>query len=314
MERIPTHATDHSALDDICRTLRAQRNVAEATLAQRRFAMEAMQLQLALPDAVTLVPTMAHTVEGTWTLPSGETTSNQDRDPNQPAVLYFHGGGYSLGSIVTHRELIARIALASGVDVLGINYRLAPEDPYPAAVDDATEAYRWLLAQGTQAKNILLAGDSAGGGLALATLLRLRDAGDPLPSGAVLLSPWTDLTASSDSFNRRKEADPMVKMEGLRTMAEDYAKGRLEEPEVSPLFADLSGLPPMLVQVGDAEILLDDSLRLAKRLTEADGLVTLQVFERMIHVFQAFPSLPEAHQATDRIGTWVKDVLGTASA
>jgi acetyl esterase/lipase len=218
-------------------------------------------------------------------------------------VLYLHGGGYVMGSINTHAEMIGRISEACRAPVLALDYRLAPEHPYPAAVDDAVAAYDRLLGNGIAAENIVIAGDSAGGGLALACMLALREAGKPLPCGAILLSPWTDLTGSGDSVSSRAEADPMVSPELLTPMAQLYAADTaVEEPGISPLFADLKGLPPLLIQVGDAEILLDDSTRLHDCARAAGVDSTLQIYDGAFHVFQNMPGLPETAEAVTAMG------------
>ncbi len=224
------------------------------------------------------------------------------------AILYLHGGGYVMGSINTHRAMIARISRAAEARVLAINYRLAPEHPFPAAVDDATSAYRWMLGQGCLPERIVVAGDSAGGGLTFSTLVALRDSKTPLPAAAVPISPWTDLAATGESLTTRAKADPMVGREGLMPMARHYAGSNdLRHPLISPLYADLRGLPPLLIHVGDAEILLDDSTRIAERARAAGVNVTLEVWPEMIHVWHVFAKiLPEAQQAIDRIGEFVK--------
>jgi monoterpene epsilon-lactone hydrolase len=230
--------------------------------------------------------------------------------PNAEAdrvILYLHGGGYVMGSINTHRAMIARISRAAQARVLALEYRLAPEHPFPAAVDDATAAYRWLLAQGYQPNKIVISGDSAGGGLTFATLVALRDSNIPLPAAAVPISPWTDLAATGASIKSRAEVDPMVGREGLHPMAQHYAgEADLKDPLVSPLYAELAGLPPLLIHVGDSEVLLDDSTRIAERALAAGVDVTLEVWPEMIHVWHVFAKiLPEGQQAIDRIGEFV---------
>lgn len=224
-------------------------------------------------------------------------------------LLYLHGGGFKLGSLTSHRELMLGIAQAAGVSVLGLAYRLAPEFRFPAPLDDTCAAYRWLLAQGVSPNQIILAGDSAGGNLVMTALIRLRDAGDPMPAGAVLLSPWTDLTASGDSYETRKRADPIHQRRMIQAMAEHYLAGA--DPKLaSPLFADLRGLPPTLIQVGDAETVLSDAVDLAQRMDDAGNDVHLQVWPRMIHVFQQFPhELSEARQARQEIGAFIERAL-----
>ena len=223
-------------------------------------------------------------------------------------VLYVHGGAYVIGSINTHRDLAGRISRASGARVLNVDYRLAPEHPHPAAVEDATAAYRWLVANGRAPARLAIAGDSAGGGLTIATLVALRDAGDPLPAAGVCLSPWVDLEGIGESMSSRAHLDPMVQKDHLLRMAKLYL-GDLHPrtPLAAPLYADLSGLPPLLIQVGTAETLLDDATRIAERAKKAGVDVTLDVWEDMIHVFQAFAAmLPEGQQAVEQIGEYLR--------
>ena len=225
------------------------------------------------------------------------------------AILYLHGGGYVIGSIDTHRELAGRLSQAAAARVLIIEYRLAPEHPYPAAVEDATAAYRWLLARGgATAARTVVAGDSAGGGLTLATMLALRDAGDPLPAAGVCLSPWVDMEGTGDSMTAKADVDPMVRHEGLVRMAGLYLNGAdPRTPLAAPLYADLSGLPPLLIHVGTAETLLDDATRLAERAKKAGVEVTLESWDDMIHVWHLFaPLLPEGQRAVERVGEYVR--------
>lgn len=225
----------------------------------------------------------------------------------EAVVLYLHGGGYIVGSIVSHRELASRISRAAAARVLLIDYRLAPEHPHPAAVDDATAAYRWLVGTGISPSRIAIAGDSAGGGLTVAALVALRDARQPLPAAAVCISPWVDLEGLGDSMTTKAAADPMVEPGGLHQMAEMYLAGQdPRTPLAAPLYADLSGLPPLLIQVGTAETLLDDSTRLAERARKANVPVTLEVWEDMIHVWHVFAGmLPEGRKAIGAIGSFL---------
>lgn len=232
----------------------------------------------------------------------------------QRAILYFHGGGFQVGSLVSHRELMSGLSAAAQCRVLGVDYRLAPEHRYPAALDDALAAYRWLKDQGFAPDHIALAGDSAGGGLALSLLLRLRDAGQALPAAAVLMSAWTDLTASGASYGTRAATDPIHQRPMILAMARNYLgkEGNPSDPLVSPLFADLKGLPPLLAQVGDRETVLDDSRDFVARAKEAGVDATLQVWDHMIHVFQQFPAqLPEARAAIDDMGRFVRGHFAT---
>ena len=227
-------------------------------------------------------------------------------------VLYLHGGGYVVGSIKTHRDLMGRVARAAKARVLGLDYRLAPEHPFPAAVDDSVAAYRWMLQQDLSPSRIAVAGDSAGGGLVVATLVAIRDAKLPMPATGVCLSPWVDLEGIGESMKTRAHADPVVQREGLTQMAAAYLGGKdARTPLAAPLYADLKGLPPLLIQVGDAETLLDDSNRLAQRARAAGVQVKLEVWPEMIHVFQLFAGfLPEGQQAVDGIGQYLGQQLG----
>jgi len=237
--------------------------------------------------------------EAEWVEPAGG-------EPGR-SILYLHGGGYVMGSINTHRGLAGRIALAAQARLLVIDYRLAPEHPYPAALEDATAAYRWMLEQGIDPSHMSVGGDSAGGGLALATALSLREAGLPLPGALFLLSPWTDLTLSGDSIRERAERDPVLTL-GDDWFETSYAGSHSPtDPLISPLFGDLRGLPPCLIQVGSEEILFDDSARLARRLEEAGVENRMETWEGMWHVFQAYaPYAPEAQQAINQIGEFLK--------
>lgn len=232
------------------------------------------------------------------------------------AVLYLHGGGYVIGSIDTHRELAARISKSTGCRVLVIDYRLAPEAPYPAAVEDATNAYRWMLDQGVDSHRTVIAGDSAGGGLTVAAMVALRDSGDPLPASAVCLSPWVDLEGIGESMTSKAAIDPMVAREGLLHMANLYLDGAdPRSPLAAPLYADLHGLPPILIQVGTWETLLSDSVRLAERAESAGVDVALEQWEEMVHVWHAFaPILPEGQEAIDRIGEFVATRMNVAAS
>jgi acetyl esterase/lipase len=223
-------------------------------------------------------------------------------------VLYFHGGGYVIGSINTHRALGAGVSRAAKARVLVLDYRLAPEHPHPAAVDDAVSAYRWLLQQGISPKRIALAGDSAGGGLVVATLVALRDQGEKLPAAGVCISPWIDLECLGESMTSKASVDPMVQKEGVLQLAALYLGGQSPRtPLAAPLYADLSGLPPLLIQVGTAETLLDDASRLAERARKAGVEVIYDPWEGMIHVWPLFaPMLDEGKQAIDKFGAFIE--------
>jgi acetyl esterase/lipase len=224
------------------------------------------------------------------------------------AVLYLHGGGYAIGSLNTHRRLAFDISAASGARLLLLDYRLAPEHPFPAAVDDAAKAWRWLLKQGLAANKLAIAGDSAGGGLTIATLVNLRDQKLGPPACAVAISPWVDLEGVGTSMTARSAQDPMVQKAGLTWMADMYLGGKdARAPLAAPLHADLKGLPPILVQVGTAETLLDDATRIAERLHSAGCDVKLSVWPNMLHVFPLFaPILSEGRDGCLEIGQFMR--------
>jgi monoterpene epsilon-lactone hydrolase len=254
--------------------------------------------------AVTCERVSAGGVDGEWISPANA--------PEDKAILYFHGGGFRIGSVASHRDLIAQIALASGCRVLAINYRLAPEHRFPAALDDAIAAYDWMLGQGLTPGNVAFAGDSAGGNLVLAAMLALRERGLPLPVSAVLMSPWTDLAATGTSYVTRAEADPIHQRPMILALAKNYlgGQGDLRDPLISPLYADLQGLPPLLIQVGDRETVLDDSVMLTDLARAAGVDVNLEVWDGMIHVFQMFGAeLSEAHRAIASIAGFLNQHL-----
>ncbi len=285
------------AIIDLLRT----QPVIDADFPARRANMEAATSIWPLPDGASTEPIEAGGVPCEWVAMPGVAT---DR-----AILYVHGGAYTTGSLVTHRRHVAQLSGAAGARVLNVDYRLAPEHPHPAAVEDAVAAYRWLTsAGGIEPHRVVLCGDSAGGGLAVATLLALRDAGDELPAGAALISPWTDLTFSGASHDSRVELDPMCSRTSLTPSAEAYVgAGDPKTPLISPAHADLSGLPPLLIHVGDHETLLDDSTMLAERAEAAGVDVELVVAPEMIHVWHVFAGMvPESDVALSDLGGWIE--------
>lgn len=232
--------------------------------------------------------------------------------PNAAAdrvILYFHGGGYVLGSIDSHRDMCERLSRAAEARVLALDYRLAPEHPFPAAVEDARAAYRWLLKQGIEPKRIAICGDSAGGGLTFAALLALKQHGDPMPACATPLSPWVDLEALGESMVSKDAVDPMVHKPMIHQMASTYVpSGDLRNPLAAPLYGDLSGLPPLLIQVGEREVLIDDARRMAERAKKAGVPCTLEVWPGQIHVWQIFASrLDEGEDAIRRLGGFIRE-------
>ena len=228
------------------------------------------------------------------------------------ATLYLHGGGYVIGSARTHRELAKRLSAATGGAVLTPDYRLAPENPFPAAVEDAVSAYEWLLDQGRAPETLAIAGDSAGGGLAVAALLSLRDRWLPMPSCAACLSPWVDMEGLGGSMSGRAALDPMVQRDGLLAMADKYLAGENpRNPLAAPLYADLSGLPPLLIQVGTRETLYDDAARLANLANRAEVSTRFEPWAEMIHVWHLFaPMLDEGARAIESVGAFIRDNQG----
>ena len=204
-------------------------------------------------------------------------------------VLYLHGGGYVFGSISSHRHLVAEIGRASGSRTLAIDYRLAPENPFPAAVDDALASYRFLLEKGFDPRRIALVGDSAGGGLVVSTLVAIKEAGLPQPVCGWVISPWVDMEASGETFVSRSDTDPMVKREIIVNFAQTYLNGAdPRSPFASPIHADLRGIAPLLIHVGASEVLLDDSLKLARTAGAADVSVRLEIWPEMVHIWHVF--------------------------
>jgi epsilon-lactone hydrolase len=287
-------------LQQIIQMLKAQPIAGHPTVAETRANFEQMAALFPVAADVKCEPVNAGGIKAEWVTAPGADAGR--------AVLYLHGGGYVIGSINTHRDLAARISRAAKARALLIDYRLAPEHPFPAAVDDSVAAYRWMLAQGLKASRIAIGGDSAGGGLTVATLVAIRDAKLASPGAGVCLSPWTDLEGLGDSMKSKASVDPMVNKEALAEMAAHYLAGQNpRSPLAAPLYADLAGLPPLLIHVGTSETLLDDSTRLAERARKAGVKVTLEPWENMIHVFQVFaPMLDEGQQAIEEIGEFIR--------
>ena len=245
-------------------------------------------------------------LKGEWIEPSAPDHAARDR-----CILYFHGGGYVAMSPRTHRSVTSRLATWSNARLFALDYRLAPEYPFPAALEDALSAYRALIAVGANPSRMVLAGDSAGGGLALALLLTLRAAGDPLPSAAVLFSPWTDLAATGKSVVTNNTADALFFGSWLASAARHYlADTPATNPLASPLYADLAGLPPLFIQVSDSEVLLDDSRRAAENARKAGIEVTLQIWRGVSHCWQIFaPFLPEGRDALREASAFIASRL-----
>ena len=274
------------------------------TLAQLRDQYERAQHAFPLGPEVELEAVDRPPVRGEWLRPG---------DADDALVLYLHGGGYVIGSPRSHRHLAAGIATAGRMRAFVLDYRLAPEHPFPAALDDAVAAYRWLIdTQQTEPGRIVLAGDSAGGGLVVSTLVALRDAGLPLPAAGVCISPWTDLSCSLPSCDpKRPSYDPLIDHQVLRAMARAYMGRRsLRTPSASPLFADLRSLPPLLIQAATDEALIDDARQLAIAASQAGVHTTLEVWPRMIHVWHWYARLlDEGQWAVERIAEFMRGAL-----
>jgi epsilon-lactone hydrolase len=276
------------------------------TIEENRAALDAWGDLYPLPDDAAVTEVDAGGIPARWiTVP---------RSDAGRVLLYLHGGGYQAGSFRSHAALASRLGRASGRRVLFAEYRLAPEHPFPAAVDDALTVWRWLRSvQGLSASALAVAGDSAGGGLAVAMMTALRDGGEDLPAAAVLISPWTDLSCSGASMTERLDDDPVFVPDSLRRLAATYLAGAdPRTPLASPLFARLDGLPPLLIQVGTAELLLSDSEELAKSAAAAGVDVTVQAGEGLPHVYPAMLGTPEAAEATEQVGAFLRDKAGRA--
>jgi len=288
-------------LQVIVDALRSRPVPTEASIEEQRAAFEQMASLFPVAADVSCEPVNAGGVPAEWILAPGAA--------DDKVVLYLHGGGYAAGSIKSHREVISRISRAAGATALAVDYRLAPEHQYPAPVEDSTAAYRWLLSREFDPARLVIGGESAGGGLTVATLVALRDVGDPLPAAAVCLSPWVDLEALGESMTTKAEVDPIVQREVILELAKTYlGSAHPRTPLAAPLYADLKGLPPLLIQVGTSEALLDDSTRLAERAKSAGVHVTLELWDDMIHMWHMYAAmLPEGQQAIDRIGEFIRE-------
>ena len=280
--------------------IKAQRTDAIPALEELRAAIAAMGQILPVPEGTTVEPVDAGGVRAEW-------ISAPDCG-GERVVLYMHGGGYAIGCVDFVRDFCARLSAAADARVLSLDYRQGPEHRFPAAVDDAVAAYRWLLAKGTEPGRIVISGESAGGGLTIALLIALRDAGDPLPAGAVPISPWVDMECKGEVSADALEWD-LLRPEHLPAFAGWYLgeDGDPRNPLANPLYADAKGLPPMLVYVGERELLLDDARRFVAKAQDAGVDVTLEIVPEMIHIWHVFgPMFPEAAEASDRVAEYVR--------
>jgi monoterpene epsilon-lactone hydrolase len=276
-----------------------------ADYCQRRKDIDQRGLDYGTAGDVSVEKVDANGVAAEWTATPGSA-----RDA---AILYVHGGGYVIGSLDSHRHMVAELGRAANCVALALDYRLAPEHPFPAAVDDAIAGYRYLLAQGFRPSRIALAGDSAGGGLVVAAMVAIREAGLAQPGCGWCLSPWIDMEALGGSMATKAASDPNVQRAGVLDMARLYLNGAdPRSPLAAPLYADLAGIAPLLIQVGAAETLLDDSVQLAQRAGAADVRVDLQVWPEMIHIWPIYyPELRAGKQALDEAGAFIRRALGT---
>jgi monoterpene epsilon-lactone hydrolase len=300
---MPSQAMQDS-IDALRHQQQAKAGLAPQTLKERRAAFAPAGQLHPVPDDVLVTDVIAGGVPAHWLAAPGADSGR--------VLLFLHGGGYELGSVRSDGELAARLGRAGGMRVLFPEYRLAPEHPFPAAIDDVLAAWHWLRSdQGLSPRSLAVAGDSAGGGLAVALLVAARDAGTALPPAAVLMSPTVDLTSSGASMTERADQDPVSTPAMLGQFAAEYLAGAdPRTPLASPLFAALSGLAPLLIQVGTADLLLSDSERLATAAASAGVDVTLEVGEGLPHVYQLLLGTPEAAAATEQIGAFLRARVG----
>ena len=277
---------------------------------QRRRIETLARMMIHLPKGVEKKSILIDKVKAEWIFPVGFNSSS--------AVLYLHGGGYTLCSPATHRGITGAMAQVCNSRILVPDYRLAPEHPFPAALEDALTSYRWLLSQGFSPNHIAIGGDSAGGGLAIATAISLRDSDNPPPASLFLISPWTDLTFSGESHKTRKEVDPifgnMIQNDESGFAPSYLGREPPTNPLISPLLADLNGLPPTIIHVGDNEILLNDSTRLMEKMKATNVVVQIHIWQGLWHVFQAFvPFLPESRQSIKEIGEFIRKSINSTN-
>jgi acetyl esterase/lipase len=272
-------------------------------LSLARWVIKQSAARVRLPTGVTRAPVPADGVPCEWIIP--------ENSPNDQALLYLHGGGFVLGLTSLHVQMVACLAQKMGIRALVVDYRLAPEHPFPAGLDDCVGAYRWLLQQGIPAPNIGVAGDSAGGNFTITTLMKLRDSGDPLPAAAACLSPVGDMTDRTERF--QNVYDPVLHPRAGRLYHQAYGAGNdMRSPLISPVFGDWRGLPPLLVHAGEDEILCEDGVRI-EELAKAAGVdVRLEIYPRMWHVWQIYPALPQTRESLDDITQFLKSHLGVA--
>ena len=285
-------------LTRLVRLLKDNERPKNPVVGEMRARMEELGEKFPPPDDAVVQRVFVNGLSAEWVVAPGADDTR--------TILYLHGGGYVQGSPYTHRNLAYHFSKEASARVLVLDYRMAPEHPFPAAVDDAVSAWRWLLAQGNPPARLALAGDSAGGGLAVSAMVSLRYLGLPLPAACVCISPWADLEGTGESVITKADEDPMVTAQGLQWYAKLYLDGAdPRAPLASPIYADLTGLPPLLIQVGSAEILLDDASRLA---AAAGSKADLRVWQDMVHVWHLFqPMLAEGGEAIAEAGKWLQE-------
>ncbi|MBN9015935.1 MAG: alpha/beta hydrolase [Rhizobiales bacterium] len=274
--------------------------------AERRQRMDEICAIVPPPDDVAFSPTTIGAMQAEWSLAPGSDARR--------VLLYFHGGGYCSGSVTSHRGMVGRVGRDAAIRTLAIAYRLAPEAPYPAALEDALAAWRFLRDQGYAPGSIAIGGDSAGGNLTLALMLRLRAMGEALPAAAWLVSPWLDLRMTGKTLDSKADIDPLINRDYLTGLAAAFLAGHDPgDPVVSPLYADLAGLPPVLIQVGSSETLLDDAVRGAAALGAAEVRTTLEIWPHMIHAWMLWSErLTAGRAASDHAARWLRAALGEA--
>jgi monoterpene epsilon-lactone hydrolase len=290
---------DHSEIDAVRSLLSAKPR--PVGWVERRQRIEEVGSVSPVADDIKLEAVQLNGFSAEWSIAPGSDASR--------VLMFFHGGGYCSGSILSHRRLVTEAGRAAGIRTLAVDYRLAPEHPFPAAYEDAMTSWRFLLGQGYSPENIVVGGDSAGGGLTMGLITRLRDAGEALPACAWLISPWTDLTLSGETLATKDAVDPLIHRGYLNELADAYVPAGIgrADPHVSPLYAHLKGLPPLLIQVGSAETLLSDATRLATAAGAADVAVTLEIWPHMIHAWQLWNAqLTAGREALSNAGAFMR--------
>lgn len=287
-------------LDGLVAAFAARDRNPDAPVDEQRLGYDLMGRMIPLVDATAVEPVNAGGVPAEWiTAPGAEADK---------VVVHFHAGGYVIGSLDSHRPFASRLSAAAGCRVLLVDYRRAPEHPFPAALDDALTACRWVIGEGASSDHLVISGDSAGGGLTIAALCSLRDAGEGRPAAAVAMSPWVDLARTGASVHAKADLDPILSPDLLERWAGFYLAGAdPRAPAASPLYADLAGLPPLLILAGGREVLLDDAVRLAERARTSGVDVTLEVADEMIHIWPSFAGLvPEGDEGVARVGAFIR--------